>query len=214
MPRNKYQSIRSEKNTLNLFNISLLCFAFAVLSFFSFTQRGTDATFITDTTSYVMVDEIWNSSTGQFDGNNLTTLLQYITGNDDITSLDITSTGSLGDMLTTNTSYVSNGALSSADIRDIQLAAGNTYTNDSDEVVGQDVQVTFGGLTWQVVYLTQDTDENDIVTLWLSSSYQEKWANDELLTDEEGLYYGFVNGSLYSDWSADWVNDWTQDGSS
>ena len=161
-----------------------------------------------------MVDEIWNSSTGQFDGNNLTTLLQYITGNDDITSLDITSTGSLSDMLTTNTSYVSNGALSSADIRDIQLAAGNTYTNDSDEVVGQDVQVTFGGLTWQVVYLTQDTDENDIVTLWLSSSYQEKWANDELLTDEEGLYYGFVNGSLYSDWSADWVNDWTQDGSS
>ena len=34
MLRNKYQSMRNENNMLNLFNISLLCFAFAVLSSF------------------------------------------------------------------------------------------------------------------------------------------------------------------------------------
>ena len=155
-----------------------------------------------------MVDEIWNETEGNFNAGALSSLLQYITGNEDITASDVVNQGSLGDMLaTSNSAYQTNGALTSADIRDTQLAAGNTYTNYSSEVVGQDVQVTFGGLTWTVTYLSQDANGNDIVTLWLSNNYQQAW---EGRPTNEGTLYGFVNGALYSDWSNDIYNSYYQ----
>ena len=152
-----------------------------------------NATKTDDTTSYVSVGEIWNQSTGQFDGNNLTTLLQYITNNAGVTSLDITAQGSLGDMLASNTAY-SDVALSSAEIR---------TSTANGKGSGDDVQVTFGGLTWQVVYLTKDKQGNDILTLWLSNNKQEAWA-DRSAT--EGTLYGFIDGALYSDWSNNFYN--------
>ena len=167
-------------------------------------RSSINATKNDDTTSYVSVSEIWNAEKGHFDGENLDLLLQYITGNASLTANTITSQGSLGNILSSNTAYSQNGALTSADIRDIQFTAGNTYTNDSSEVVGQDIQVTFGGLTWQVVYLTKDKQGNDILTLWLSNNKQDAWA-DRSAT--EGTYYGFIDGALYSDWSYNWSSD-------
>ena len=187
---------------------TLMCAGGGLIHWLNNERSSINATQNTDSTSYVMVDEIWNETEGYFNAGALNSLLQYITGNEDITANDITTAGSLGDMLATNSSYASNGALTSADIRDTQLAAGNTYTNDSSEVVGQDIQVTFGGLTWQVVYLTKDINGNDIVTLWLSNNYQEAW---EGRSATEGTLYGFVNGALYSDWSADWSNGYAYD---
>ena len=129
-----------------------------------------------------MVDEIWNSDTEQFNASSLSSLLQYITGDEDITASDITTQGSIGQ------------TKSAADIR-TSTANGKTTS--------QDVQVTFGGLTWNVTYLSQDTNGNDIVTLWLSNNYQEAW---EGRPTDEGTYYGFIDGALYSDWSNNFDN--------
>ena len=129
-----------------------------------------------------MVDEIWNAEEGYFNAGALSSLLQYITGDEDITASGITTQGSIGQ------------TKSAADIR-TSTANGKTTS--------QDVQVTFGGLTWQVVYLTQDRSGNDIVTLWLSNNYQEAW---EGRPTDEGTYYGFIDGALYSDWSNNFFN--------
>ena len=150
-------------------------------------NRLTNATKNTDTTSYVSVGEIWNAEKGHFDGENLDLLLQYITNNSGLTASAVTTPGSI------------NMTKTSADIR------SNTVNG---KTTSQDVQVTFGGLTWQVVHLTQDIDGNDIVTLWLSNNKQDAW---EGRSATEGTYYGFIDGALYSDWSANWSNGYAYD---
>ncbi len=138
-----------------------------------------------DTTSYVKVDEIYNDTTGAFDADNVNALLKYITGDADIT-ID-TATDTLNTMATANTT--------SADIATKAVL---------DKAFDDDVIVIFGGLDWQVVYLSKDTDGNNILTLWLSSSRQDAFAGR---TSTEGQLYGFINNSLYSDWSYDWSAD-------
>ncbi len=144
-------------------------------------RSSINATQNTDTTSFVSVDEIWNAEEGYFNGGALNSLLQYITGNEDITASDVASTKI-------------NQTRTSADIR---TTAVNSKTNT------QDVQVTFAGLTWQVVHLTQDRSKNDIVTLWLSNNKQDAWSGRPT---DEGAYYGFIDGALYSDWSYNFQN--------
>ncbi len=148
-------------------------------------QNSADAIYSDDTTSYVKVDEIWDGT--QFDADNLNTLLQYVTGDADasVTGENLTDTMSELDRLATIKT-------TSADIR------GKGVNDKSNE---QDVIVRFGGLDWQVVYLSKDRDGNDILTLWLSSSKQDAW-NERL--SNEGLYFGFIDGSLYSDWALYW----------
>ena len=147
-----------------------------------------------DTTSYVKVDEIYNDATGAFDANNVNALLKYITGDVNITYE--TATETLNEMTSTSND---NGATTSANIRSKSVTVNGVTKSSS-----QDVIVRFGGLDWQVVYLSQDTDGNNILTLWLSSSQQDAFAGR---TSTEGTYYGFINNSLYSDWSYDW-DDW------
>ena len=148
-----------------------------------------------DTTSYVKVNEIYNDTTGAFDADNVNALLKYITGDSSITYENASST--LNTLATNKTT--------SADIR-----AKSVTVNGVTKSSSQDVIVRFGGLDWQVVYLSKDTDGNNILTLWLSSNYQEAWKGR--LTDE-GDYYGFLSstlgGALFSDWSADWNNELT-----
>ena len=161
---------------------TLMCAGGGLVHWLNNERSSINATKTDDTTSYVMVDEIWNAEEGYFNANTLSSLLQYITGNEDINASDITTPGSIGQ------------TKSAANIR-TSTANGKTTS--------QDVQVTFGGLTWQVVHLTQDRSRNDIVTLWLSNNKQDAWSGRPT---DEGAYYGFVNGALYSDWSADWFN--------
>ena len=150
--------------------------------------------YTSDKTSYVKVDEIYDDSAGAFDADNVNTLLRYITGDANITYE--TAMDTLNEMTSTSND---NHATTSADIRSKSVTVNGVTKSSS-----QDVIVRFGGLDWQVVYLSKTTPESGediILTLWLSSSKQDAWADRSA---DEGLYYGFIDGSLYSDWSANW----------
>ena len=148
--------------------------------------RNVEAIYTDDTTSYVKVGELYDDASGGMTLANINNLIKFITGNAD---LDTTNAEALLDYLAENTT-------TSADIR-ANTVTVNGITKSSE----QDVIVTLGGLDWQVVYLSKDNNDNNILTLWLSSSYQSAW---EERASDEGTLYGFVNSSLYSDWSADW----------
>ncbi len=51
------------------------------------------------------------------------------------------------------------------------------------------------------MYLSNDTNGNPILTLWLSNSTQDAFSGRSAT---EGQYYGYLNGGLYSDWSGNW----------
>ncbi len=148
--------------------------------------RNVEAIYTDDTTSYVKVGELYDDASGGMNLANVNNLIKFITGNAD---LDTTNAEALLDYLAENTT-------TSADIR-ANTVTVNGITKSSE----QDVIVTLGGLDWEVVYLSKDNNDNNILTLWLSSSYQSAW---EGRASDEGTLYGFVNGSLYSDWSRDW----------
>ena len=148
--------------------------------------RNVEAIYQTDTTSYVKVGELYDDASGAMDKDNVGTLIKFITGN---TSLDSTNAESALDSL-------ASAETTSADIR-----ANSVTVNGVSKTSEQDIIVTLGGLDWQVVYLSKDNNDNNILTLWLSSSYQSAW---EGRSRTEGALYGYLNGSLYSDWSADW----------
>ena len=135
------------------------------------------------------MDEIYDDSAGAFDADNVNALLKYITGNSSITYENASST------LNTLASNVT----TSADIRSKSVTVNGVTKSSS-----QDVIVRFGGLDWQVVYLSKDTDGNNILTLWLSSSQQDAFSGR---SRTEGEYYGFFDNSLYSDWSVDWHDE-------
>ena len=153
--------------------------------------RNVEAIYTDDTTSYVKVGELYDDASGAMNLANVNNLIKFITGNAD---LDTTNAEALLDYLAENTT-------TSADIR-ANTVTVNGITKSSE----QDVIVTLGGLDWQVVYLSKDNNDNNILTLWLSSSYQSAW---EGRASDEGDFYGFVNGSLYSDWSRDWDSNST-----
>lgn len=152
----------------------------------------TQAIYTDDTTSYVKVNEIYSDIVGAFDADNVNTLLKFITGDANITVE--TATDTLNEMTSTSNT---NNATTSADIR-----AKTVTVNGVTKSSSQDVIVRFGGLDWTVTYLSKDTDGNNILTLWLSKSEQDAFAGR---TADEGEFYGFINNSLYSDWSNDFV---------
>lgn len=147
--------------------------------------RNAYAIYSSDTTSYVKVGELYDDAEGMMNPDNVNTLLRYITGNSSITYENALDTLNA---LATSTQ-------SSADIRSKSVTVNGVTKSSS-----QDVIVRFGGLDWQVVYLSKDTDGNNILTLWLSSSQQDAFAGR---TADEGTLYGFIDNSLYSDWSND-----------
>lgn len=150
--------------------------------FLSTTFKTSEAITNTDTSSYVKVGDIWSDSKQNFDENNLNKLIQYVSG----------GASSVYNMSTINSMAASKTI--AATIR------SKTYNKTSS----QDVIVTLGGLDWQVVYLSKDKGGNSILTLWLSNSTQSTFSGR---SSTEGAYYGFLNGGLYSDWSANWSAD-------
>lgn len=147
-----------------------------------------------DTTSYVKVDELYDDATGKMNADNVDLLLKYITGDANASVSDPTTMQTLENLALDNTT--------SADIRAKTVSENVTNAKTAE----QDVIVTLGGLDWQVVYLSKDNNGNDILTLWLSSSKQDAWTDRAA---DEGTLYGFLNGSLYSDWSDDWGSGFT-----
>ena len=126
------------------------------------------------------VDEIWTGS--EIKTTNANRLLQMVTDNSSSSTTNLTTLVAQATSIRT-----------SADMR-----TGTTLKSS-----GQDIIVRFGGLDWQVMYLSTDKLGQPILTLWLDNNYQEAWLgrNDSLRQ-----YHGFYNGGLYSDWSANWLS--------
>jgi len=156
--------------------------------FLSTTFKTSEAITNTDTSSYVKVGDIWSAGKNNFDENNLNKLIQYVSGG----ASSVYNMSTINSMAASSTSDGQPGT-SAATIR------SKTYNKTSS----QDIIVTLGGLDWQVVYLSKDTNGNSILTLWLSNSTQSAFSGRSAT---EGEYYGFLNGGLYSDWSANWYN--------
>ena len=139
----------------------------------------------TDTTSYVSVGELWNAEDQVFNKDNLSILKKYISGKADATIADINE-------MATNTSA---SDIMRAKTLDAGTQGDITYTAKTAE---QDIIVRLGGLDWEVMYLSKDKSGNSILTLWLSNNKQDAWAGR---ASDEGEYYGFIDGALYSRWS-------------
>ncbi len=55
------------------------------------------------------------------------------------------------------------------------------------------------------MYLSNDTNGNPVLTLWLSNSTQDAFSGRSAT---EGEFYGYLNGGLYSDWSSNLYNNY------
>lgn len=153
------------------------------LSFFGVFYLS-NAVYISNTSTYAEVGEIYNTSTKTFKADELNKLIRYVCGRGGIETLsyiDSMATGVTDDGIT--------GATAKS-IRNVSY--------DSVKTSGKDVVVSFGGLKWQVCYLSK-VNGDIVMTLWLTNSIQDAWKSGRSQT--EGDYYGFIDGSLFSDWS-------------
>lgn len=87
-----------------------------------------------------------------------------------------------------------------------ELADKRTTASQINAAAGEDIVITLGGLKWTATYLSKDDDGNIILTLWLDNCIQDAWKDRDA---KEGEFYGFINGGLYSDWSANWSSSST-----
>ncbi len=94
--------------------------------------------------SALTINELWDSSSSEFDLNNVNTLLRTISGN---SSASITNTAPVDDL--------ANKKTTAADI--------NKETK---------ILVTIGGLNWTPTFLSKDKNKNTILTLWLDNPSQ------------------------------------------
>ncbi len=136
---------------------------------------------------YVYIDEIWDEDTQTFNTKNLLSLYENITG------LKNANVNNIKTILNDN-----GGTFSANDIKNVSLS-------DSNKTAGKDVIVRIGGLDWHVTYLSNNKDEEPILTVWLSNSFQNKHSHykDFLTGDLNGRMAGtllsMANGtSLYS----------------
>ena len=154
----------------------LLAISSLLVPVFNRDKMSAKAEATSDTTSYVSVGELWDSTNNVINTDNFLTMLKYTTGSDNI------SYGKLA-----NTAYES---LSAKEIKSL---------SHSGKAAGKNIVVTLGGLTWDVVYLSTDVNGEPIVTLWLSNSQQELWKTGSYYT---GPYNSFdPNGQIRSQWS-------------
>ena len=183
------------RKKLSIFAVSIALLFGGVFGGQNLNDFGNNAKAITmtDTTSYVKVGELYDVENQAFDSANFSILKKYISGNVDATISDIdTMATSISDA-----SIMRAKTLDAGTLNDIEYTAKTS---------SQDIVVRLGGLDWQVMYLSKDKNGNSILTLWLSNSTQEAWA-DRSAT--EGEYYGFLNGGLYSDWACNWYSNIT-----
>lgn len=126
-----------------------------------------------DTTSYVSVNEIWDSTNKVIKTNNLSLLFDYISGNKRTQYAQIVELAKDG--------------LTAKDMR------ANSLTNSAGTVVkeaNKDIIVTVGGLKWQVMYLSTNKDNEPILTLWLE--------NSSALPNASITYHGYSSAAAYA----------------
>ena len=142
------------KNKLVIFLSAIILGVSAI--FVPLFNKGADkahAITSSDTTSYVTVNELWDSANQKVNKDNLLTLFDYVSG-------------------TLNTQYntieqLAEGKLTSKDMRANALSS---YNGTAIKEEGKDIVVTLGGLKWQVVYLSENKNGEPILTLWSANS--------------------------------------------
>lgn len=130
-----------------------------------------------DESSYVKVDELWNSESGKMSDTNLDTLIKYLTGSEKAGYSELVKLA-----------------------REKKNASFFRANNIGDKNSTQDIILTLGGLEWTTTYLSTDKNGNVILTLWLASDYQPAWQG---LNYKNGVMYEITNNTLqgkYSNW--------------
>ncbi len=185
------------KNHIKVF-VSILVFCIfavsgAVLGYFSTLVPKTSSITTTDTTSYVKIGEIFNSTDKVFYETTLSQFYHCITG----------ITGANADTVKSKILASSTNSIPASTIRGY-TASGSGYSKSNT----QSVVVRLGGLDWIVTYLSLNTDGDVIATLWLDDNVQDAWADTTTYSNTFGEYYGFVDGGLYGTFSYGWMSDW------
>ncbi len=176
---------------------------------------------------YDIPQDLWDSVSQIFDKSNVNKLLWNISGDSTATvdnmapiealaATRVTSADMIANYNKVNPASVdkdssayANSAFASANAAsacDNLIPANDDYSvfamnNDAEFVV------TLGGLKWTPVFLSttnegKDNESHDVIlTLWLADNQQDAWADRKA---DEGDYYGFLDGALYSEFAADW----------
>ncbi|MBO5102741.1 MAG: hypothetical protein J6C13_01455, partial [Clostridia bacterium] len=159
----------------------------AILGCLSTLVPKTSSITSTDTTSFVKIGEIFNSTDKVFYGDTLSQFYHCITG----------TSGATVDTVKSKINSATNKVIPASTIRGY-TASGTGYSKSNT----QSVVVRLGGLDWIVTYLSLNTDGDVIATLWLDDNVQDKWlADTTTYSQTAGEYYGFIDGGLYSDFS-------------
>ncbi len=162
-------------------------------------SRGNRTT-TSDTTSFVQVGEIWDSTNESFNADNMEILKRYVMGSS--YSSGYTWSEYEADMYDDGAGELLS---SSADMRRNTVSSGTEgSTSYVAKSSSQDIKVTLGGLNWQVVYLSATSDHTPILTLWLDNCVQDAWEDGD---GQQGAYYGYSDDGFYSYFSYNYAND-------
>ncbi len=173
---------------------------------------------------YDVPQDLWDRVSQVFDKSNVNKLLWNISGDSTATVDNMAPIEALAATRMTSADMIANynkvnpasvdkdSASANAASASDNLILANSASADNDYSVSAmsndaEIVVTLGGLKWTPVYLSttnegKDNEPHDVIlTLWLADNQQDAWADRKA---DEGDYYGFLDGALYSDFAADW----------
>ncbi len=157
-----------------------------------------ECTIFLDSLAERPIGELFEESSKTFDAYSMNKILQQISGDSNVNVSNMTAIDTLAKNKATSADMIANYNIvksTSASAADYSVSA---------QSYDAEILIELGGLIWTPVYLSQDDQENDILTLWLVDNQQDVWSSRKA---NEGDYYGFIDGALYSDWSANWIQD-------
>ncbi len=172
-----------------------------------------ECTIFLDSLAEQPAGELFDTSSKEFDAYSVNKILQQISGNanvnfsymttiDNLAKQKLTSAQILQNYNKVNAASASNYSYANANYSALENSDySNTDYSVSANSYDAEIIIELGGLFWTPVYLSQDDQENDILTLWLADNQQDAWAGRAA---DEGDYYGFIDGALYGNWSARW----------
>ncbi len=168
---------------------------------------------------YDVPQDLWDRVSQIFDKSNVNKLLWQISGDSTATVDNMAPIEALAATRMTSADMIANynkvnAASADEDSASANAASASDYlipANDDYSVSSKDynaeIIIEFCGLKWTPVYLSTTNEGKDgephdvILTLWLTDNQQDVWTGRAA---DEGDYYGFLDGALYSDWSANW----------
>ncbi|MBQ9795922.1 MAG: hypothetical protein IJW36_03090, partial [Clostridia bacterium] len=126
---------------------------------------------------FVRVDEIWDEQNQDFNKNNLSQLYNYVAGQ------EMSDLNTISAVLDAS----ENGVLSAKDIRANEVGKKGA---------GKDIIVKIGGYDWYVTYLSKSKNDEPVLTLWQTNSFQAKNTYNKTLFF--GPFTAYMAGSIFS----------------